>query len=111
MADLVTAFEALPEVASASFGGTGNQTVTILMNIFNVLLINSAVTDVSAQSAQIKGGRPPKSFEAVVQGGSDDDIANQIWLTKPAGIETFGNVNNGNGVPITDSQGGKQIIF
>ncbi len=111
MGDLVTAFEALPEVASASFGGTGNQTVTVLMNIFNVLLINSAETDVSAQSAQIKGGRPPKSFEAVVQGGSDDDIANQIWLTKPAGIETFGNVNNGNGIPITDSQGGTQIIF
>lgn len=111
MGDLVTAIEALPEVLSASFGGTGNQTVTILMNIFNVLLINSAVTDVSAMTAQIKGGRPPKSFEAVVQGGSDNDIANQIWLTKPAGIETFGNVNNGNGIAITDSQGGTQVIY
>ena len=45
-------------------------------------------------------GRPPKSFEAVVQGGDDDQIANTIWLAKPAGIATYGNQTT----PITDSQ-------
>lgn len=35
-------------------------------------------------------GRPPKSFEAVVQGGDDQEITQEVWDTKPAGIETFG---------------------
>lgn len=107
MDDLVAAFESLPEVESASHGGTGDQTVTITMKILQVLTINSATTDVSAQTAAIKGGRPPKSFEAVVQGGSDENVAEKIWETKPAGIETFGNTN----FTITDSQGDSQVIF
>lgn len=50
--------------------------------------------------------RPPHSFEAVVIGGSDTDIANKIWEVKPAGIETYGNVS----VLITDSNGDEQTI-
>lgn len=107
MDDIVTAFEALPEVLSASHGGTGDQTVTVEMKILNVLTVDSATTDVSAQTAAIKGGRPPKSFEAVVEGGSNEDIANKIWETKPAGIETYGNTS----FTITDSQGDPQVIF
>ena len=108
---LVLAFQALTMVSSASFGGPGNQTLTVNSVISNVLTVNSAVTSVSLMTASITGGRPPKSFEAVVEGGTDEAVANQIWLTKPAGIETFGNVNGGAGVPITDSQGNTQIIF
>lgn len=111
MSDLATAFESLEEVTFASYGGAGNQTLTVVMNISTVITINSVTTDVSAQTAIINGGRPPKSFEAVVQGGADEAIANQIWITKPAGIETFGNVNSGNGIQITDSQGNTQVIF
>lgn len=51
-------------------------------------------------------GRPPHSFETVVQGGDDTEIANKIWELKPAGIETYGNVN----VLITDSNGFIQPI-
>ena len=107
MTDLVAAFETLPEVSSATYGGTGNQVVTVNMNVATVLLVNSATTDVSAMTATITGGRPPKSFEAVVEGGTNDAVANQIWLTKPAGIETYGNTE----VSITDSQGHTQVIF
>jgi len=46
-------------------------------------------------------GRPPKSFEMVVQGGVDLDIAQKIWETKPAGIETFGTSS----ALATDSEG------
>lgn len=46
-------------------------------------------------------GRPPHSFEAIVQGGLDQDIRDEIWATKPAGIRSDGTVI-GN---ITDSQG------
>jgi uncharacterized phage protein gp47/JayE len=51
-------------------------------------------------------GRPPKSFEVVVQGGEDLDIGEAIWETKPAGIETFREAGaSGVTVSITDSQG------
>lgn len=108
---LVAAYEALEQVSSASFGGTGNQTLTIVFKSNEEFYLNSITASVSAQSATINGGRPPKSFEAVVEGGTDEAVANQIWLTKPAGIQTFGNVNSGNGVQIIDSQGNPQVIY
>jgi uncharacterized phage protein gp47/JayE len=52
-------------------------------------------------------GLPPKSFEVVVSGGDDRDIARTIFLTKPVGIETFGSV----AIPdVEDSQGFKHTI-
>lgn len=108
---IVAQFAAISSVATATYGGVGNQVITLTMNPANLLIVNSAVASVSAQSATITGGRPPKSFEAVVEGGTDYAVANQIWLTKPAGIETFGNVNGGAGITIVDSQGNNQIIF
>lgn len=47
------------------------------------------------------GGRPSKSIECVVLGGTNADIADTIWEVKPAGIETHGDVT----VAIEDSQG------
>lgn len=52
-------------------------------------------------------GLPPSSFQAFVMGGTDEDIANAIWASKPAGIEPFGNVE----FTITDSQGLQHQIF
>ena len=37
-------------------------------------------------------GRPPKSFEVVVEGGDEDSIAETIWRYHPAGIESYGNI-------------------
>lgn len=51
-------------------------------------------------------GRPPHCFEAVVNGGDEATIAETIWLTKPAGIETYGNT----ATTIVDSQGQTQPI-
>ena len=75
---------------------------------FLPLLVVSGWLLVGASQAQavFKGGRLAKSFEAVVEGGSDADVANKIWLTKPAGIQTFGNTS----FTITDSQGEQQVI-
>jgi len=36
---------------------------------------------------------PPHSFEAVVEGGSDQEVANKLFEVKPAGIETYGNTS------------------
>lgn len=52
------------------------------------------------------GGRPPKSFETVVVGGTDADVAAKIWETMPSGIEPHGNTT----VIVTDSEGRNQTI-
>ncbi len=51
-------------------------------------------------------GLPPKSFEVVVSGGTDSDIAETIYNLKPSGIETHGNTT----VVIEDSDGNEQGI-
>lgn len=51
-------------------------------------------------------GRPPKSFEAVVDGGEDADIALKLWQVEPSGIETYGNVTE----IVIDSEGNEQVI-
>ena len=46
-------------------------------------------------------GRPAKSFEVVIHGGADADIAKTIWEDKPAGIEPYGSTT----VATLDSMG------
>lgn len=46
-------------------------------------------------------GLPAHSFQVVVVGGADADIAEQIWLNKPAGITSFGTETES----VLDSQG------
>jgi hypothetical protein len=45
-------------------------------------------------------GLPGKAFEAVVQGGDDQEIADAIWEVKPAGMLAHGDVTK----TVTDSQ-------
>lgn len=100
--------ETVEGISTVTVGGTGNRTLTVEITQGYEITINSVqITGGSSQAnVTISGGRFPKSFEAVVQGGSDEDIANKIWLTKPAGIQTFGNTS----FAITDSQGDPQTI-
>jgi uncharacterized phage protein gp47/JayE len=51
-------------------------------------------------------GRPPKSVEAIVLGGTDLEIGNAIWASKAGGIEPYGTSS----VVITDSQGQPHTI-
>lgn len=46
---------------------------------------------------------PPKSIEVIVQGGTDVDVAQAIFDTKAAGIETYGHPPNDVTETITDS--------
>ncbi len=57
-----------------------------------------AITDVD--------GRPPKSVDIVVENGDEDDIAEEIFDTVAAGIETIGDITKN----VTDSQGFVQTI-
>jgi uncharacterized phage protein gp47/JayE len=56
---------------------------------------------------EITGGRglPPKSIEVIAHGGTDEDVAEAIFLTKAAGIETYGHSPNDVTEVITDSMG------
>ena len=56
-------------------------------------------------------GRPAHSFEAVVFGGTDDDIAQTLFDLKPIGIQTFKVAGpDGVTVVIVDSQGTNHTI-
>ncbi len=50
---------------------------------------------------------PRHSFQVVVQGGDDAEIAEQIWLKKPAGIQSYGGSDSNSRVTsqVIDSQG------
>jgi hypothetical protein len=95
-------------IDKVTVGGAGNRTLTIEMTQGYEITINSIQITGGASQADtnISGGRFPKSFEAVVQGGTDEDVAEKIWETKPAGIQTFGNTS----FAITDSQGDQQVM-
>ena len=45
-------------------------------------------------------GRPPHSFESVVSGGDEQEIADEIWEVKPAGIQSHGDISK----TVIDSQ-------
>jgi uncharacterized phage protein gp47/JayE len=52
-------------------------------------------------------GRPPKSFEAYVEGGLDQDIGDSIWSNKAAGIQAFGTT----AVGVTDVNGVPRVVY
>jgi hypothetical protein len=61
-------------------GSNGNQSVGIL----------SIVSNTTGVVATVAFGRPPHSFEIVVEGGSDQAIAQAIYGSEPAGIGSYG---------------------
>ena len=50
----------------------------------------AVINDNSQAGIAIRFGRPPKSYEIVVQGGADTDIARSILASAPSGIASFG---------------------
>ena len=76
--------------------------------------ILQGVDDVTAVSVcenttdAVVDSRPAHSFEAVVSGGADQDIADMIWAVKPAGIATYGTES---AVEVTDSEGNIHDIY
>ena len=78
--------------------------------------IRSAVSSVSGVSntvvlenttATVDGdGLDPHSFEVVVQGGDDTEVATSIWNTKPSSIASFGTTSEN----LTDSTGIQRAV-
>ena len=55
-------------------------------------------------------GRPPHSIEVMVLGGSDEEIARAIFMSKPAGIKAYGTHIEGDGYLVLDSNGGAHYV-
>lgn len=58
--------------------------------VYSVDGVSKVVVTSNRTSTTDSEGRPPKSFEVVVVGGSDTAIAEAIWNTQPAGILPYG---------------------
>jgi uncharacterized phage protein gp47/JayE len=52
-------------------------------------------------------GRPPKSFEVVVEGGDEQEIGQTIWDFHPVGIESTGDITK----TVQDSDGTDQTVL
>lgn len=81
---------------------TGSATAeAIRSDILDIEDVQACFVFENTSSVTDGDGVPGKAFEAVVLGGDDSLIAEAIWASKPAGIESYGSVQVG----ITDSQG------
>lgn len=98
---------AQPEIKNVTVLGAGNLQLLIEMEDVQEISVVFNIGGTTPPTYITAGGRPPKSFETVVEGGSDAAVALKIWQLKPAGIQTFGNTQ----VAIIDSQGNTQQIF
>lgn len=93
---------------ASSVRATGSATVEsikarMLADVDGVTSI--AITE-NRTNTTSSGGIPAHAFEAVIVGGVNQDIANELWLIKPAGIETYGNVS----LTVLDSAGDAQTV-
>ena len=81
-----------------------------LNGIYNELMKVSEVVQASvvenATDSVDGSGRPPHSFEAIVMGGADADVAAAIFAAKGAGIATFGTSSES----VQDSQGISHVV-
>ena len=75
----------------AALAGLGNATVEAIRGAL-LAVTNVDVALIFPNDSDIidSGGRPPHSFESVVQNGADQDVIDEIFLNKAAGIGTFG---------------------
>lgn len=57
-----------------------------VQGVTGVAIVENTTMETNSQ------GLPPKSYECIVTGGSRSDVAQTIFETKPAGIETYGDI-------------------
>lgn len=74
--------------------------------LLDVRGVSSAIVKSNRGFATDSDGIPGKSFNSLVIGGNDNEIAQCIYENQPAGIQSYGNTS----VNITDSHGIEQQI-
>lgn len=79
----------------------------IISNVKNLEGVTAAFVIANRTFVTDVDGRPPKSFEVVVEGGDELTIGETIWRYHPAGIETYGDITR----TITDDDGLTQTVL
>lgn len=79
---------------SLANGGTStyNNILAGLLELPNV--DNAFIVENETMQEDLVTGLPPKSYQCVVVDGNEDNIANQIWDSKPVSVETFGEISS-----------------
>lgn len=93
----------------ASFSVTGSGTLdAIVAKVRRVKNVTTCIgRENTTETVDGSTGMPPKSFQIVVTGGDNNDIAQAIWETKPAGIRAFGSYQG----TATDIDGNTHTLF
>lgn len=91
--------------ASLQIAGSGTVDA-IRSRLLNLEGVTAVIIFENDTDIEDEDGRPRHSYEAVVQGGEEQEIFDEIWISKPAGIETFGNLEG----TVVDSQGFNQLV-
>lgn len=92
-ADVQTALQALTGLSSVLVTGSISAGFVIDFNGANggqAIPLGTVVNNTTGVTISSYFGRPPNSFEIVVEGGADSDIANAIYGAQPAGIQAYG---------------------
>jgi len=55
-------------------------------------------------------GRPPHSLDAIVVGGTDQAVADALWASKAAGIQTWAPATGGVSATVTDAGGESRAV-
>lgn len=86
----------------AALLGSGSATLEAIRGAMLTLTgVTQAVVFENTDDVTDGDGRPPHSIEALVLGGVNQDILDELFNKKSGGIETFGGVSG----TVTDSQG------
>lgn len=82
---------------------TADRTSSLFAIVNRVLEVSGVISTKGFENTEnfIVDSRPASSFEMVVRGGADLDIATAIFTAKPAGMESFGTIST----PVTAPDG------
>jgi uncharacterized phage protein gp47/JayE len=113
ISDIVGTFIAGETVVGGTSGAEGTIVEIVDANTISVRVCGvffeelEEITGItSAATATLDKDFPPHTYETIVVGGDNTDVAQEIWRTKPAGIHLYGNTN----VLILDSNGNIRSI-
>ena len=70
---------------------TTNLTEDLIASLTALTGVSRVSVNLNETNDILADGTPANSYSAVVIGGSDQEVANVIWKTHPAGITMFGN--------------------
>lgn len=85
---------------------SGDTTDSVLAAVKAVSGVTAALIFENISMITDDSGVPAKSFETVIEGGSDPDLVQAIYSKKPAGIQAYGNYT----LNVADSQGVNHLI-